>query len=260
MTNTNQARVDEVSRYYDSTKILGKINNILFWVNAILALAIPYSSKLISTQAAEITQVFFLASVLVYFGISQYLSLYAFPKAGRKRRTHMISNSLGVNLTTDTTNLYYNNESEPSIKRLGLNTMENALFSKEILARMLNTKRLAIAAYLIALVVILAIRSSDIELKIAIAQLVFSGEIFVGWLKLELLRGRCEEVYKDLFNYFRQHPEQNNPNETATLLNAFMDYETAKSEAGVSLSSKVYSQINPSLSIKWDKIRSDFSL
>lgn len=260
MSNTNPSKVDQVSKYYDATKDLVKVNSVLFWLNALLAIAIYYSTLIIGVKGTEILQIVFLVSVLIYFGISQYLGLYAFPRAGRKRRKQLLANSFGVNLSDDQTVNYYNNNASPSIKRLGANTMENALFSKEIALRMLHQKRLIVAVYLIALIVAFTIRSTDLKLLVIIAQLVFSGEIIVEWLKLEILRNRCEEVYNYLRNYFIQNPSQGTSTEKATILNAFSDYEAAKSEAGVSISSKIYNQINDDLTKEWNEIRKKLNL
>lgn len=260
MTNTKPNKVDQVSKYYDATKDLVKINGVLFWLNALLSIAIYYSTSIIGIKGTEILRIIFLVSVLIYFGIAQYLGLYAFPRAGRKRRKQLLANSLGVNLSDDKTVAYYNNDAAPSIRRLGANTMENALFTKEIALRMLHRKRLIVAAYLITLIVAFTIRSTDLKILVIIAQLVFSGEIMANWLKLEILRNRCEEVYNYLRDYFVQNSTQGTFEEKARILSAFSDYEAAKSEAGVSISSKIYQQINPMLTAKWDQTCIDLKL
>jgi hypothetical protein len=61
-------------------------------------------------------------------------------------------------------------------------------------------------------------------------------------------------MYQELYNFFLLKSEQNSPNEIATVLNAYATYESAKSEAGILLSTKDFNELNPTLSREWEKI------
>lgn len=90
-----------------------------------------------------------------------------------------------MSLNDEKTKGYYNNQSLPSIFRLGLNTFENSLFSFEISKKRLHKKRCESIIYLIFLLVLLLIRSTHIEVLLFIVQLLFSTNIIINWIKLE---------------------------------------------------------------------------
>lgn len=260
MSNTNTERVDEISQYYNPIIKLGKISELIFWIYIFISFIIPYSASIFGKTTTDILQICFLLLVLGYFGISQISSLYYFPQAEFERRKQLLSNSFGVPLSCDNTERYYNNEFAPSIKRLGANTMENAFFSEAIASKMLGRRRIIIVGYTVAWLIVLAIRHSSLELISWITQLVFSGEIIVDWLKLEILRFRCKKMYQELYNYFRFQVEQDSPNGTATVMNAFATYESAKSDAGIMLSTSDFYELNPILSERWNEIRQKLNM
>ena len=254
MSNTNTERVDEISQYYSPVIKLEKISESIFWIDVVLSLIIPYSALIVGETIKDILQIFFLILVLGYFGISQISSLYFFPKAEFERRKQLLSNSFGVPFSSENTEKYYNNNLDPSIKRLGANTMENTLFSKAIALKMLERRRIIISIYLVAWITAILIRHDSLEIIAWITQLVFSGEIIAEWLKLEIFRFRCKQMYQELYDYFRLKSEQDSLNGIATVLNAYATYEAAKSDAGILLSKKDFNELNPTLSKKWEKI------
>jgi len=254
MNNTGVERVDEVSQYYAPIEKLGTISTVLFWINAALSFAMPYSVSILGKAGTGILQAFFLVLVLIYFSISQLSSLYLVPRAELMRRKQLLSNSFGVPLSHDHTSLYYNNSFSPSVQRLGANTMENALFSKEIALRMLSRKRIIIFGYLLTWLIAFSLRYDNLELLTWLTQLVFSGEILTEWLKLEILRFRHERTYDELYSHFLHRLGQDSPCATANVLNAFVTYEAAKSTAGILLSTNDFQKLNPTLSNRWKQI------
>ncbi len=176
------------------------------------------------------------------------------------RRKQVLSDAFGTPLTHDKTSLYYNNEYSPSVQRLGANTMENAFFSKEITARMLWKNRFITGGYLVTWLLAFALRHNNLEGLTWITQLVFSAEIVALWLNLEVLRFRYEHVYDQLHAHFLHEIGEDSHRAIATVLASFVDYESAKSSAGILLSTKVFNKLNPSLSEKWKQIRRDLKM
>lgn len=251
MSNVSATRVDEVSQYYAPAEKLGSIEMILFWLNTVLSFTMPYSASTFGKEWSTVLQSLFPILVLSYFSISQISSLYLVPRAELMRRKQLLSDSFGIPLSQDYTSLYYNNSFSPSVQRLGANTMENALFSKEIVSRMLVRKRFIIVGYLLAWFSAFSLRHNNLELLTWITQLVFSGEIIVEWLKLEILRFRHERTYEELYSHFLNKLGQDSPSAIANVLNAFVSYEAAKSNAGILLSTDDFQKLNPSLSDRW---------
>jgi hypothetical protein len=254
MKSKDKTRVDEVSQYYAPAAKLNNISTVLFWLNATLSFTMPYSASMIGKDWASILQAIFLVFVLIYFGASQISSLYLVPQAELMRRKQLLSDSFGIPLSQDDTSLYYNNSFSPSVQRLGANTMENALFSKEIASRMLVRNRFITLGYFLTWLLAFSLRHDNLALLAWITQLVFSGEIIAKWLKLEILRFRHEQTYDDLYSHFLHKLGQDSPKAIANVLNAFVSYEAAKSNAGILLSTDEFQKLNPILSERWKSI------
>jgi len=202
----------------------------------------------------------FIAAVLTQFVVSQVNRFYLIPKAERMRREQMLSDAFGTPLSHDKTSLYYNNDYSPSIQRLGANTMENALFSSEVSAKMLISKRLYIGAYLITWIFIFSFQNTNLNIIIWVTQIIFSGEIITQWLSLEVLRIRQERTYEKLHTHFLHEIGGNSKRAIATILDSFVAYESAKSSASYLLSTKIFNELNPKLTKEWEQVRSELKM
>ena len=253
-------RVDEVEKYYQPVSKVEKSISSLFWVIAFISLVLPYSNEFLKFNLYSILAAIFIVLVLAHFILSQFLRLNLIPKAELARRRQLLSDAFGTSLSHDKTNLYYNNTLTPSIKRLAANVMENAFFSKEIAASMLPKQRMVIGIYLTILILIFVLRHDNLDLIIWITQLVFSGEILSKWLRLELLRVRHERVFDELNSHFLHDLGDSSKGAIATVLNSFASYECAKSSASIKLSSKIFHELNPKLTQKWNIISTKLSM
>lgn len=259
MKDSNLNRIDEVSQYYRPATIVELIGAVLFWVIVLLSLWMPYSEKSVDF-VQPILQVAFIVMVFVYFVISQTVRFYLVPRAERMRRKQMLSDAFGAPLSHDKTSLYYNNEYSPSVQRLGANAMENSLFSKEIAARMLSKIRWVTGGYIALWLLAFTLRHNNLEILIWITQIVFSGEIIARWLNLEVLRLRHERIYDQLHAHFLHNIGATSHRSIATVLDSFVEYESAKSSAGLLLSTKVFNILNPELTKKWSQIRQELQM
>jgi hypothetical protein len=259
-TQPAQQRIDEVGKFYVPVARMDKVTGALFWTIASISLLMPYATYGLGEPKHSILKCVFIVLVLAHFLLSQTLRFYLVPSAERMRRKQLLSDAFGTRLSHDRTSHYYNNDYSPSIKRLGANTMENALYSKEIAAKMLITKRLKVGIYLLLWVLAFALRHNNLELLTWITQLVFSGEIVAGWLTLEILRFRHERTFDQLHAHFLHDIGDDAPQAVANVLDAFVAYESAKSSAGILLSSKIFHKLNPSLINKWEQIKTDLGM
>jgi hypothetical protein len=259
MSTSTQTRTDGVSKYYDPAVKIETTGKYLFALIAIISLYMPFSSELADSWQIALKTVF-ITIVSVYFVLSQVSRFYLLPRAERRRRKQLLADAFGTALSLDKTTLYYNNEYAPSLMRLGANTMENSLFSKEIAAEMLCKSRFVTAGYAIMWLVAFTWRHNNLDMLISITQLVFSGEILAQWINLELLRSRHERTFEQLHTHFLHEIGQDSQRAIATILDAFVEYESAKSSAGLLLSSKVFEKLNPTLTSRWEQIRKDLKM
>jgi hypothetical protein len=259
MSDTAKERIDEVTQYYVPAVRFETIGTWLFWIIGALSLVMPYSNNF-GQLWKSILQSTFIILVIVYFSISQISRFYLVPRAESMRRKQMLSDAFGAPLSHDKTSLYYNNDYPPSVQRLGSNTMENAFFSKEIASKMLCRKRLFTCCYAFLWVVAFSLRHNNLEVLSWITQVLFSGEIVAQWLNLEILRLRHERTYERLHDHFLHEVGGNSPKAIATVLENFVTYESAKSSAGLLLSTKIFEEMNPSLTKRWNQIRQELKM
>lgn len=88
------------------------------------------------------------------------------------------------------------------MERLGANVLENSLFSKSVLEKMLLFERLKVGLYFVLWVAVLASQQVNPDVIIVISQSVFSAEVIARWISMETLRVRYVKVYDDLYNIF----------------------------------------------------------
>lgn len=255
-----QQRIDEIGKYYDPISRMNKATEILFWLIASISLFMPYAATVLGNTAHDTANYVFLVLTLIYFILSQFSRFYLVPKAERMRRKQLLSDAFGTRLIHERTSLYYNNDYSSSVKRLGANTLENALFSKEIAATMLVSKRWTVGIYVVLWVLAFALRHNSLQLLTWITQVVFSGRVFAGWLTLESLRFRHERTFDQLHAHFLHDIGDDVPRAIADVIDAFVEYESTKSSAGILLSSKVFNQLNSEISKKWEQIKMDLKI
>jgi hypothetical protein len=247
-------------------------------LNAFLSISLTPLGSLFGETAKLVFQWIFLFSVITYFVISQCIGLNLMPEAFLRRREQLLSNASGnTAISSSTTTKYYNNPFSPSsenLERLAANLMESVFFTKERIddvlcprpsngfGNVLAAKRFIVPVYL-AVWLIICISSHNLEVITSTLQIIFSGEIFIDWLKLELLRYRCQKIYDGLHLIFRLKFERGCTLPEADVLKYFVNYEAAKSSGGVwiYLPQDEFEQgPNKRLSAKWNSICADLGM
>jgi hypothetical protein len=273
MNNISQERIDEIYKNY--SKPAEQWNNfslVLFWINTFLSFLSPYLSSL-GSQGKLVFQLFLFAVVVMYFVASQYLSVFLVPRAYLKRREQLLSDAFNTPITPEVTRKYYDNSFPPSIHRLAANVMESSFFTKELTERLLlpklinwrswrsliqlfTSQRIIVPLYLFIWVCI-CVFLNDFEIITNILRLIFSAEICVNWLKIEVLRSDCEKSYEGLYQNFRRSHEARTELDEPDVFKHFSNYEAAKSSAGIWIllpENEFLTTLNPALTESWRKI------
>jgi len=254
MSNTQQARIDEVSKYYDNAKSMENFENVLFYLTAGVSIILPYAKD------KNLLQAVFILLVIAYYLVSLVLKVFLTPKAERVRRQQLLSDAFKIPLIQEKTSLYYNNQCPPSVMRLGVNVMENAFFSKEIASKMLVKSRAITSFYVAGWILIFTLRHNHIEWLSLLTQIVFSQQVITKWFNLEWLKWNQSQIYERFYSHFLHKVGVDSKNAIATILDNVISYEANKTSAGVLLSSKVFQKHNPSLTIKWNQICQELNL
>lgn len=176
-------------------------------------------------------------------------------EGNRALRATQLSDALGAGMGEDIRQDYYNNLLPQSIRRLAATTLENTLFTKEILSKMAVKQRFKGGFYFILLVALLVYRETPTNWLLMLAQTLFSADLLLKWIRLERFRVRANRVHQHLSQFFLQNGDPTRPNDMAVLLGAFTDYECAKDEAVMPLEDKIFKRLNPELSRKWQELQ-----
>jgi len=245
-------------RYFKAVELAERGSSALFYVAGILSFAVLLVEKSTRPMVYDCTQIAFIVAVAAMFVVDIGLRLYWSPWAADERRLDLLSNSYRVSLTHEQTTGYYNNNETDPLRRLGVAVLENSHFSRAIALAMLRRERIQMAGYIILLFVVWLNRSTDLAFAATAALVVFSEHTLSRWLRLEWLRARCDTTYKGLYAVFQSAPARTKLHPQA--LQWFAFYETSKSNAAITFSAKVFTELNPQLSKEWEDITKTLNL
>jgi hypothetical protein len=251
-------RIDTVDAYFQKVSRVNSWSSFLFWLSVICSFAVFLSSNKPMTNS--ILNIIFIITTVSYSFINNWLSLFLLREAQNKRRIHLLSDSLGVKLDDEETNLYYNNSQNPSIIRLGVNVFENTMFTWRVTEEMVKKESLKVIIYLLIWFALILIRNIDLNFIAIIAQTVFTTGLIVNCVKLLLLRNTCKQLFNEFRQIFLTNGLNNNEKAIATLLNLVFRYETVVASMGVHLSSNIFHKINPTVTNEWETIKRNVNL
>lgn len=246
------------TNYFDAVQQAEKISDCLFYLNALLSFCTLLVEQKAHPDAYDVVLLLFSISVVAMFALGLTLRLYLMPRAEDKRRKDFFSSACNVSLIHQQTDGYYNNDFRDPIKRMAAQVLENSLFSREITLRMARRERVKVAIYALIWLVLLHNRRTDLGWIVAASQAVFSEQILSKWFRLEWLRVRSEKTFDDVFRLFQTRPSVAQFN--AHALDALSTHETSKANAAITLSSKIFDYLNPSLSTEWDKVKATLKI
>lgn len=251
-------RIDTVESYFIKVTRVNSWSNYLFWFSVICSFFVFFTTKI--TPVNYILNIIFIISTVSYFSVSNVVSLFLLREARNRRRIHLLSNSLGVKLDDEETNLYYNNTHNPSLLRLGINVFENTLFTRRVVGEMAKRERVKVIIYLLIWLILILIRDVDLNFIAIIAQTLFTTGIIVNHIKLELLGNTCTQLFGEFRQFFLNNGLKNDDTSIATILNLVFRYETIVASMGVHLSSAIFDKINPTVTLEWERVKRNLNL
>lgn len=246
------------TNYFDAVQKAEKVTDWLFYLNALLSFCTLLVEQKTHPDAYDLVLLLFSISVVAMFTLGMMLRLYLTPRAEDKRRQDFFSSACNVNLIHQQTDGYYNNDFKDPIKRMAAQVLENSLFSKEIALRMARRERVKVAVYALIWLVLLHNRRTDLGWIVVASQAIFSEQILSKLFRLEWLRIRFEKTFDDVFRLFQTKPSVAQFN--AHALDALSMYETTKANAGITLSSPMFDDLNPTLSTEWEKVKASLKI
>ncbi|MDP1442605.1 hypothetical protein [Priestia megaterium] len=251
-------RIDTIDSYFQKVSNANKWTNLLFWFTVVCSIIILFTDR--QPTINNVINIIFIVATFGYFVFSNWLSLFLLREAQNKRRIHLLSNSLGVRLDDEHTNMYYNNSEEPSIIRLSINVFENSLFTWRVTEEMLKKERIKVLSYVLIWLLLVLIRDINLNFIAVIAQTLFTTGLLINYIKLELLRSSCCQVFNEFRQIFLNNGSSISKEVTATLLSLVFRYETAVASMGIHLSSTTFHNINPTVTQEWERVKENVNL
>lgn len=246
-------RKDSLDRNYKPINQMNTAINVLFWTSLIFSLIlISFTFK---SRTYELLTVVFIIIAILHATLFVFLKVYLIPRTENERRKHLLSVSFGIHLNNEETNNYYNNNLEPSLKKLGANLFENSLFATRVTTKMANIERCKIFIYLIVWLTLVLWRDTQLNFILITAQTLFTTSMLTNYFYLEFLRSENEKIFNDLYTLFMTLNKTDQNSIMPVVLDNFVRYESAKAYSGIKQSSKIFTEINGEVSEEWEEIK-----
>lgn len=227
------------------------VSNAAFCLAAVLSIAVLLIDKTSQPIVYGFIQATFAVSVVGIFVIGISIRTYFAPRAHSSRFSDFVSNAFSVSLISSRSEGYYNTPEGDPFLRMGASVLENALFTKSILGKMLPFERACIFVYLFAWIWAAVYRATDLDFLAVAAQVLFSEQLLSRWVRMEWLRSRVERLFDDLYALIQSTTDISSKEFRARVVATVIRYETSKAQAGLSLSSRVFNKLNPELTRRW---------
>lgn len=248
-------RTDPIGpEFYIPLKTAEKISDAAFYLAAALSIVILLVDKTSQPKLYGAVQATFAIAVIAIFVSGIVIRTYFASRAHSSRFADFVSNAFLVPLVPSPSEGYYNPPEGDALVRIGASVLENTLFTKAILGRMLRFERTRICLYVLGWLWAVVYRATDLELLAIAAQVLFSEQLLSRWVRMEWLRARVERLYEDLYALFQSTSDLQSKEFRARVIESLIRYETSKAQAGLSLSSRVFEKLNPELSQKWTSL------
>ncbi|WP_050579032.1 hypothetical protein [Sinorhizobium medicae] len=229
-----------------------RTSTVAFYAAAALSIAVLLVNKTSQPDVYAAAQAAFAISVIVHFVSGIIIRTYFAVRAHSNRIADFVSNAFAVPLVPRPSQGYYNTTAEDPFLRMGASILENSLFTKSIVRRMLCLERSRIALYGVVWLWAAFNRTTDVELLTVAAQVLFSEQLISRWIRMEWLRSRVERLYDDVYALIQSTTNFDSKEYRARAMEAVIRYEASKAQAGLSLSSRVFNRLNEDLSTQWE--------
>lgn len=236
---------NDVNDDYNKCIFLEKIITYLFLTILFLSIINTY----INNEIVIYLIVFLNIAYVIIFFIND---MYFINVAENERRKTNISNSFKVNITTKKTNLYYNNQFEPSVKKMGVNSFESTLYTKNTLSKMILYN--ALKTFLLGVMwIIIIVNVKNINIFQITTELFFSAEVLLVLIKNIYYYFETKKLYDDFYYQFITK-KYNDSEDLPIILQYVLEYECLKSYCHFLLSERIFEKYKTKIKEEWTSI------
>jgi len=248
---------------FDAVVRLKRTNNWLLYIIFVLSVTLPFLKSQEKYQEIVLMgEIFNITLMVIFAAITFIVDYYLFPKAERVRRSDFIDNSFGTISNVEQSEKYFSNDAiERGIYKASANLFENCLFTCKISKKMRFRQIMKSSIFALVIIGFAVIGFRNNQLAVPILQLFLSANILGDLIKLLLFVGKNERIFEDLLKLFGDRNFKSSPYlYLPHFLKIYSDYETNLAWAMILLDSKIYKEVNPSLSVEWEALKQKLSI
>lgn len=200
--------------------------------------------------------------MISFSGLTFTIDYSLFPNAEKIRRIDFINNSFGSRFNLVQSENYFSNEEVgQGIYKAAVNLFENCLFTFKISKKM-RPDKIAKSLIFCVWVICLAVQGfKNSQVSVPLLQLFLSANILGELVKLLIFVDRNGSYFNDLVNLFSNKDFKSDVLKyLPQFLKIYSDYETNLAWGRIQLDSKIYNELNPILSEKWQKIKNELEI
>lgn len=237
------SKKDDVNILYQQSKVLSNLAAGLYIGNCVFL----FLNQFLPTW----NNIWFwpqLLLVILFLCISLINDCHCRYEADKERRSAKVEDAFAIDLTEYKTNGYYNNDVPPSMCKCVVNTFESVFFTKNIVRKMLP--REIVKAVAVGFIFLLSLRLAENSLLLLIFEIVTSAYLLQGALMTLFFYSKVKAIYHNLYQLLitekcieRDH--------LILAFTATQEYEVCKAYFKVSPDSKIFDELNPTLSEQW---------
>lgn len=254
------SRHDPIADRYDFITKVESIITFLFFVAFVASVVTLVSGDVFIICVSKLI---FVVLTLIIFVAGNVIKFSLFPKAEEARLHDFFSKAYQTNTCSEGTNGYYNNGEGKGYKSISSQLLENLLFTKEISKKMLKRSRFMSISALIFIAALFSFRINNMGLSIdwltAITFAIFSEEVLIRAIRLEYLNRNSNVLYDDVYRAIKS-PQEKAFQQHAYIIEKNTAYEKLKSNAATTLNTKIFHEINPTLSMRWEEIKAELDI
>jgi hypothetical protein len=245
-------------RYYRPLELAEAIADWLFYIAAALSLLIPIIRQPDAPALYSALQVTFVLVVVCGFVLGWAVRFHFAPRAHARRFKDFLSHAYDIPLTDEKTAGYYTSSRQGVTNRIAVQLLENAFFSKDTTQRMLWWERGKVGIYAALFGIAILQRSTDLNTVGLVTQIVFSEQVLSRCLRTEWLWRQYEQTYEELFRLFQSRAPGSRLAPISSEL--LVKYETAKANACVTLSERIFNKRREANMREWARIKNLLAL
>jgi len=257
---------------FDTAKRIEKYQNRLLWIAASLSvmafilnldtlkISITAKSWIVLVNYFTKSAGIIVSVMAIVYATLEFIVLSYIAAGGKKKRSDLIDNSLGSNLSGIRSENYYSNSKLcDGLYKLAVNCFENSFFTATIVSKMLWKKWITSSTLVVA--IILAAFSGSTSLLNMLIQLSVTGIVLQQSIKLQWYYFKMNQIFEDFKTLFNSlnvitDPEKRSPE----ILKNVLNYECTHAWGGVLNDTEIYKNLNPSLSKDWEIMKKNYNI